>query len=498
MAVRKIRMILFMLLICATIAAPHMALTVLADTPGSGSGASTSGDEDPWKKYEDIWYADMPWYKSGTADKEEPPGAASSGDEDPWKKYEDIWYADLPGYNKDKGDGGGTGGSTGEKDSPGMSSGGGPGAGIAAGSGGSGGSSGSSGGSSGGSSSSGSSGGSSGGSGSSGSSGSSSGGSSSSEEGEAGSSEGTEKAGEVTGIDQTIERVVGWTDSTDRVREMLDEGFELIYDVFEELSDGSGDLRGIFYMAKGIGILIMTMCLVIDISARDLSATFGKPTLEMLSKPLIRYVVALIFILYLEKFLQLILLLSQWAYMQVEMPPATEITIPDYKETIKTALGYSDSPKGPLDLIKNALASAQLYITFLLPTLITNIAFIGTGWVVYSRTVNLVVSALAAPLGMPDLFSDKPLRDTRAFVYLRRFAGLCFQSFVIILVCLVLNLLTGELLTNLVDGLNATTGAAANIADLSTFSLKLSVFKLVEFGVLMGTANKAKEIMGGA
>ena len=306
-------------------------------------------------------------------------------------------------------------------------------------------------------------------------------------------------AGAATGIDQTIDEVIGWVDVTADVEDMLSEGFNLVYDVFEDLTaGGSNDLKAIFYMAKGIGVLIMTLCLVIDITARDMSATFGKPTMEMLFKPFIRYIAALVFILYLERFLQLVLLLSQWCVFQIDVPAPAAVTIPDYKDVIKTSLGYTDNPNGPLDLIKNALASAQLHITFLLPMLVSKIAFIGTGWVIYSRTVNIIVSALAAPLGMSDLFSEKPVRDTRAFVYIRRFAGLCFQAVVIMLVCLALNMVTGTLLTNLINDLTAGSGAAATIAELSTLSLKLSVFKLVEFGVLMGSANKAKELMGGA
>ena len=306
-------------------------------------------------------------------------------------------------------------------------------------------------------------------------------------------------AGAASGIDQTIDEVIGWNDITTDVEDMLNEGFNLVYGVIDDLtSGGSNDLKSIFYMAKGIGVLIMTLCLVIDVAARDMSATFGKPTLEMLFKPFIRYLAALIFILYLERFLQLILLLSQWCVYQIDIPAPTALTIPGYKEAIKTALGYTDNPNGPLDLIKNALASAQLYITFLLPMLVSKLAFIGTSWVIYSRTVNIIVSALAAPLGMPDLFSEKPIRDTRAFVYIRRFAGLCFQAVVIMLVCLALNLLTGELLTELINGLGASAGATATIAELSTLSLKLSCFKLVELGVLMGSANKAKELMGGS
>ena len=86
-------------------------------------------------------------------------------------------------------------------------------------------------------------------------------------------------AGAASGIDQTIDEVIGWNDITTDVEDMLNEGFNLVYGVIDDLtSGGSNDLKSIFYMAKGIGVLIMTLCLVIDVAARDMSATFGKPT----------------------------------------------------------------------------------------------------------------------------------------------------------------------------------------------------------------------------
>ena len=79
-----------------------------ADLPGyKGSSKSTGDDmpegwEDPWKQYEDDWYADLPGYKVGSKSTDDMP----EGWEDPWKQYDADWDADRDGYRVTSRDGG--------------------------------------------------------------------------------------------------------------------------------------------------------------------------------------------------------------------------------------------------------------------------------------------------------------------------------------------------------------------------------------------------------
>jgi hypothetical protein len=96
---------------------------------------------------------------------------------------------------------------------------------------------------------------------------------------------------------------------------------------------------------------------------------------------------------------------------------------------------------------------------------------------------------------MSDLYGEHPLRDTRAFQYIKEFAGLCFQSVVIAAVFIALNMIMAIFLEHFTEQVTA---GGNGIGNLMAMGLKIAVFKLVQVGLIVGSGNRAKKMMAAA
>lgn len=308
-------------------------------------------------------------------------------------------------------------------------------------------------------------------------------------------------------LDAMLDTVFGVADEEEgsgfSVYEMLDGSIDIIDEAFETMTDPDTDIGAFYYMLKAVALTIMSMYFIMGLAGRDLSQQFGRPTVEMLARPFARFILCIFLLACSEWLMRFFLYLSQWCFGYAPkdntMLGAIGEGIGDYKALVYDAVGYiqpSDkSGLGIVDTFKNIVPFISIFIAFMLPWLISLAASLVSVWVVYSRTANIIVMALGAPLAMADLYGEHPIQETRAFGYIKEFAGLCFQSVVIAVVFIALDMVLAVFMEHFTDQME---GVAENIGALMAMGLRIAVFKLVQVGLVVGSANRAKKMMASA
>lgn len=319
--------------------------------------------------------------------------------------------------------------------------------------------------------------------------------------------EGTE---EYTGngfLDAMLDTVFGMDEEENgsgfSVYEMLEESIGVVNEAFETMTDTSGDIGAFYYMLKAVALTIMSMYFIMGLASKDFSQQFGRPTVEMLARPFAKFIICIFLLACSEWLMKFFLYLSQWCFNQAprdnSMAGALGESLGDYKALVYDAVGYvraSDkSGLGIVDTFKNIVPFISVFVAFMLPWLISLAASLVSVWVVYSRTAQIIVMAMGAPLAMSDLYGEHPLRDTRAFQYIKEFAGLCFQSVVIAAVFIALNMIMAIFLEHFTEQVTA---GGNGIGNLMAMGLKIAVFKLVQVGLIVGSGNRAKKMMAAA
>ena len=332
------------------------------------------------------------------------------------------------------------------------------------------------------------------------------------EEEESGEGEENENGEEIkdggnTFLDAMLDSVFGVSEEKDgsgfSTYEMLDEAVGIVDTAFETMTDTGSEIGAFYYMLKAVALTIMTMYFVMGLASRDFTQQFGKPTVEMLAKPFAKFIVCIVILIFSEYLMQFFLYLSQWCFNRApkdnSMLGEMAEKIGDYKDLVYDAVGYTlPSEKkglGVMDTFKNIMPFISIFIAFMLPWLVSLAASLVAVWVVYSRTAQLIIMAIGAPLAMADLYGEHPLRETRAFNYIKEFAGVCFQSVVIILVFMAMNMIMAVFMEHF--GKQISDGANG-IGALMAMGLKIAVFKLVQVGLVVSSANRAKKLLASA
>ena len=325
--------------------------------------------------------------------------------------------------------------------------------------------------------------------------------------GESGDGEGTEENIGNGFLDAMLDTVFGMDGEEDgsgfSVYEMLEESIGVVNEAFETMTDTSGDIGAFYYMLKAVALTIMSMYFIMGLASKDFSQQFGRPTVEMLAKPFAKFIICMFLLACSEWLMKFFLYLSQWCFNRAprdnSMAGVLGESLGDYKALVYDAVGYvraSDkSGLGIVDTFKNIVPFISVFVAFMLPWLISLAAGLVSVWVVYSRTAQIIVMALGAPLAMSDLYGEHPLRDTRAFQYIKEFAGLCFQSVVIAAVFIALNMIMAIFLEHFTEQVTA---GGNGIGNLMAMGLKIAVFKLVQVGLIVGSGNRAKKMMAAA
>ena len=308
-------------------------------------------------------------------------------------------------------------------------------------------------------------------------------------------------------LDAMLDSVFGVPEEKDSssfsAYEMLDEAVGIVDRAFETMTDTGSEIGAFYYMLKAVALTIMTMYFVMGLASRDFTQQFGRPTVEMLAKPFAKFIVCIVILIFSEYLMQFFLYLSQWCFNRApkdnSMLGEMAEKIEDYKKLVYDAVGYTlPSEKkglGVMDTFKNIMPFISVFIAFMLPWLVSLAASLVSVWVVYSRTAQLIIMAVGAPLAMADLYGEHPLRETRAFNYIKEFAGLCFQSVVIALVFMAMNMVMAVFMEHF--GKQVSDGVSG-IGALMAMGLKIAVFKLVQVGLVVSSANRAKKLMASA
>lgn len=308
-------------------------------------------------------------------------------------------------------------------------------------------------------------------------------------------------------LDAMLDSVFGVSEEKDgsgfSAYEMLDEAVGIVDRAFETMTNTSSEIGAFYYMLKAVALTIMTMYFVMGLASRDFTQQFGKPTVEMLAKPFAKFIICIVILVFSDYLMQFFLYLSQWCFNRAPkdnfMLGEIAEKIGDYKKLVYDAVGYTlPSEKkglGVMDTFKNIMPFISVFIAFMLPWLVSLAASLISVWVVYSRTAQLIIMAIGAPLAMADLYGEHPLRETRAFNYIKEFAGLCFQSVVIALVFMAMNMVMAVFMEHF--GKQVSDGVSG-IGALMAMGLKIAVFKLVQVGLVVSSANRAKKLMASA
>lgn len=305
-------------------------------------------------------------------------------------------------------------------------------------------------------------------------------------------------------LDAMLDSVFGVTEEKDgsgfSTHEMLDEAVGIVDKAFKTITNTHSEIGAFYYMLKAVALTIMTMYFVMGLASRDFTQQFGKPTVEMLAKPFAKFIICIIILIFSEHLMKFFLYLSQWCFNHSpkdnSMLGEIAEAVGDYKKLVYDAVGYAvPSEKeglGIMDTFKNILPFISIFIAFMLPWLVSMAAGLVSVWVVYSRTAQLIIMAIGAPLAMADLYGEHPLRETRAFNYIKEFAGLSFQSVVISLVFIAMNMVMAIFMEHFAGQVS---GGASGIGGLIEMGLKIAVFKLVQVGLVVSSANRAKKLM---
>lgn len=322
-----------------------------------------------------------------------------------------------------------------------------------------------------------------------------------------GTDDGSTEDGGSAFLDAMLDTVFGVADEEEgtgsSVYEMLDGSIDIIDEAFETMTDPDTDIGAFYYMLKAVALTIMSMYFIMGLAGRDLSQQFGRPTVEMLARPFARFILCIFLLACSEWLMRFFLYLSQWCFGHAPrdntMLGAIGEGIGDYKALVYDAVGYiQPSDKnglGIVDTFKNIVPFISIFIAFMLPWLISLAASLVSVWVVYSRTANIIVMALGAPLAMADLYGEHPIRETRAFGYIKEFAGLCFQSVVIAVVFIALDMVLAVFMEHFMEQAES---VPESIGALMAMGLRIAVFKLVQVGLVVGSANRAKKMMASA
>ena len=308
-------------------------------------------------------------------------------------------------------------------------------------------------------------------------------------------------------LDAMLDSVFGMAEEEDgsgfSAYEMLDEAIGIVDKAFDTMTDTGSEIGAFYYLLKAAALTIMTMYFVMELASRDFTQQFGKPTVEMLARPLAKFIICMVVLLFSEWLMKFFLYLSQWCFNQAPRDNSVlgELAeaIGDYTKLVYDAVGYTlPSEKeglGILDTFKNILPFISIFIAFMLPWLVSMAASLVSVWVVYSRTAQLIIMAIGAPLAMADLYGEHPLRETRAFNYIKEFAGISFQSVVIAIVFIAMNMVMAMFMEHFT---NQVSGGTNGIGALMAMGLKIAVFKLVQVGLVVSSANRAKKLMASA
>lgn len=119
-----------------------------------------------------------------------------------------------------------------------------------------------------------------------------------------------------------------------------------------------------------------------------------------------------------------------------------------------------------------------IVIQWLIPYILTFISRIAIFMVLYSRYIEMALRVAAAPIGMSDIFSHGT--QSKGFQYLRKFAAVCLQTFVILIIIFVGALCQSYIMQT--GGLSVVVGCL--------------VFNLTVAGMVVKSGHIANDIMG--
>ena len=283
----------------------------------------------------------------------------------------------------------------------------------------------------------------------------------------------------------------------------LEKSINSIVTVLEGTPGEDGKVTGgllntpIYYAFQGVAITIMIISALSSfITTEMVSQQFGKPTMETVIKPFAKIIVAMIFIINVWAFLKVFLYLSQWAYYavgDVHDGGGGGMDTAAIKTQIYSIVGYVPGTKKIMEKIDNIVATVSMVLTFFIPWLISLANSVAMVFVVFSRTLNICIRGIMAPLAMTDICSERPIRETKAWGYIMEFCGLCFQSVVILIALIATNYVMGAF----IQGLTPAEGFVGGFGQMLNLSLVMAAAKLAQIGVMLGTGNLAKRIFGG-
>lgn len=275
--------------------------------------------------------------------------------------------------------------------------------------------------------------------------------------------------------------------------EMLKNSTELALSTMEDITQGK-----MYTAFEAIGMILMTIYFLLEFSGNysfNLSSN-NKPSMEEIIKYCIKFIICVIFFLNIKYILYFMLCLSEMAFHQAVNTLSIEnVTMSiDVVDKVLLASGYVKEAS-VLDFITHNLpAMMSIIFSFAIPWLIGIVCNFLLVYVILSRIVNIVVQGAIAPIAMADIFgAGNNIRDTRAWGYVRNFAGLCFQSVVIVVILYAVNSLIGTYVAQLVDGLNN----AVSFWQLVNLGIQITVLKVVQVGSAMGSAHMAKGLFSG-
>ena len=238
-----------------------------------------------------------------------------------------------------------------------------------------------------------------------------------------------------------------------------------------------------------IAIVIMLIRFGYEYSVEQANIPSDQMTIEKIFKPVAQLILGMIWIFCAHYLLALILYLSYGAANALSSALSMEGSLgvdlsTSARDAVVAELGFQ--PDKLTTGIANAGAMLSGLVTFALPWLASQISAVVVLFICFSRVIELVIRGMILPLALSGGF-----RDThRSMHYIMDYAGIAFQSLVIIGVIWATNTIGGVLIKTIIgDG-----GTGTSLASVSQIAVFLMTLKLAQIGMLLKSQSIAKSV----
>lgn len=246
-----------------------------------------------------------------------------------------------------------------------------------------------------------------------------------------------------------------------------------------------------YQLFECLAIIILTIRFFYEFSLKKIWVSGDQVSIGKLFRPFISLTISIALILVSHHILAMILYASYFASHTLSKALTSDsslsIILSDQaRDAVAVELGYE--VKGITHGLANASATFTAFLIFAIPLLTSAVSSVVVLFIVFSRVAELVIRGMVVPFSLTSNFQENP----RALQFIAEFAGVAFQSVVIVGVLWATNVVGGFLITSIIgDGSETFKGTLTSVSQIGTY---MAALKLAQIGLLLKSQTIAKSI----